>query len=61
MYAVWRLIGSGILAIVLGIMLYQVPEIEWYKPLPAFVVAPFLIGLGLMHWSNLKNKPKQDL
>jgi hypothetical protein len=53
-FAVWKLVGSGVLAVVLGVMLYQTPDIKWYEPLPAFVAAPFLIGLGLMHWSNLR-------
>jgi hypothetical protein len=56
MGAVFKLVGGGVLAVVLGILLYQVPDMDWYLPLPAFLVAPLLIGLGVVHWRNLRRK-----
>jgi hypothetical protein len=59
MGAVLKLVGGGVLAVVLGILLYQVPDMDWYLPLPAFLVAPLLIGLGIVHWRNLQHKDKE--
>jgi hypothetical protein len=56
MSAVFKLIGGGVAAVVMGIMLYQVPDLAWYHPLPAFAVAPLLIGMGIVHWRNLQKK-----
>jgi hypothetical protein len=59
MGAVFKLVGGGVLAVVLGVLLYQVPDMEWYLPLPAFLVAPLLIGLGIVHWRKLQQKEKE--
>ena len=58
MRAVIRLVGGGVLAIVLGVLLYLVPEMDWYLPLPAFLVGPLLIGLGMAHWRRLQQEDK---
>jgi hypothetical protein len=54
-----KLVGGSVLAVVLGILLYQVPDMDWYLPLPAFLVAPLLIGLGIVHWRNLKKEDNE--
>jgi hypothetical protein len=58
--AVLRLIGGGVVAAVLGVLLYQFPDMEWYMPLPAFLVSPLLIALGIVHWRNLRANGRWD-
>jgi hypothetical protein len=60
MAAVIRLIAGGVGALILGIALYFVPDMDWYLPLPAFLVAPLLAGLGIVHWRNLQRAANVD-
>ena len=60
MSGLFKAFAGGIVAIILGILLYQAPGIEWYMPLPAFGVAVLLFGLGIAQWRALKKKDKFD-
>jgi hypothetical protein len=59
MRAAIELVGGGVLAVLLGILLYRVPDMDWYLPLPAFLAAPLPIGLGIVQWRSLQQKDKE--